>query len=279
MTDVASCAMRETRNAILLERLEEERHIEVRQTAINQIVEDMAVDNITEVAEETFKSAQKEKKLEALGQIAKDLGNKIIEEIVEQALLEVAEISLLEYEREQQEKVRLLENSFKLKLVSRCFKSWRIFCVRAKKQKQAISDFPVTPSLLNPVEQNRKLTDSKSYQVASISKLRNERDEYDYLVKYLDLKESMLQSAILQPFDIIKMLQDSLKENIKGAVAMGLKLILSCEDLACSSEYFPAAQMIKRKFSRMFGEEESLPGLLVCRTVPFNRSALSLCVR
>ena len=56
-------------------------------------------------------------------------------------------------------------------------------------------------------------------------------------------------------------------------------IYLSCNNLEAGDEYFSFEQMVKRKFSKMFPDSPEDPGLLVLRTVPFQRSVLSVCVR
>jgi len=163
----------------------------------------------------------------------------------------------------------------KKKLASKCFKAWRSTALKAKKQREAISDFPVSASQLSAEQQNHRLVGFKGSK-SSLAEVQKERHQLDSMFRMLDVKESILQSAILLPFNIVEVLEKSGKE--LGS-CLGLKLLLSCNNLEAGDEYFSFEQMVKRKFSKMFPDSPEDPGLLVLRTVPFQRSVLSVCVR
>ena len=97
------------------------------------------------------------------------------------------------------------------------------------------------------------------------------------MLKDAELKDSVLQNLILEPFNILDMLQESRRNKIQR-YSIGVKILLSSDNLSSDSEYYPLEQVIKRKFRKMFPVSED-PDILVLRTVPFNLASLSVCVR
>ena len=102
--------------------------------------------------------------------------------------------------------------------------------------------------------------------------------EYTALLKDAELKDSVLQNLILEPFNIPEMLQESRRNKIQR-YSIGVKILLSSDSLSSDSEYYPLEQVIKRKFRKMFPVVPEDPDILVLRTVPFNLASLSICVR
>ena len=98
------------------------------------------------------------------------------------------------------------------------------------------------------------------------------------MLKDAELKDSVLQNLILEPFHIPEMLQESRKNKIQR-YSIGVKILLSSDNLSSDSEYYPLEQVIKRKFRKMFPVVPEDPDILVLRTVPLNLASLSICVR
>ena len=98
------------------------------------------------------------------------------------------------------------------------------------------------------------------------------------MLKDAELKDSVLQNLILEPFHIPEMLQESRKNKIQR-YSIGVKILLSSDNLSSDSKYYPLEQVIKRKFRKMFPVVPEDPDILVLRTVPLNLASLSICVR
>ena len=98
------------------------------------------------------------------------------------------------------------------------------------------------------------------------------------MLKDAEMKDSVLQNLILEPFNIQEILEESMKNKILP-YSIGVKILLSSDSLGPDSEYYPMEQVIKRKFRKMFRTEPADTDILVLRTVPFNLTSLSICVR
>ena len=149
--------IKESRNNLLLQRLEEEKEEEDMLNTATDIMQNLILENIVEVAEQSLAESVQELKNAEQRHLAEELRNKIVDETVEDSLRVISSTALDDYKRELETKIQLLEKRFRNKLLSRCFKSWRGYSLRARKQRQVISDFPAAPSLLSSSEQNTRL--------------------------------------------------------------------------------------------------------------------------
>lgn len=80
----------------------------------------------------------------------------------------------------------------------------------------------MSASQLSAEQQNHRLVGFKGSK-SSLAEVQKERHQLDSMFRMLDVKESILQSAILLPFNIVEVLEKSGKE--LGS-CLGLKLLL-----------------------------------------------------
>ena len=123
----------------------------------SQILKELVLLNISEVAKATLEESMMERKTEEQTRLAGELRNDIVEESIVNTLHAISSTAIEEYKRELKLKLQLLEKRFRTKLLAKHFKIWRGFTLRARKQRQAISDFPAAPSLLTAQEQINSL--------------------------------------------------------------------------------------------------------------------------
>ena len=149
--------IKESKNTLLLQRLEEEKEEEDLLITATEILQNLILENIVEVAEQSLADSVQELKNAEQRHLAEELRNNIVDETVEDSLRVISSTAFDDYKRELETKIQLLEKRYRNKLLSRCFKSWRGYSLRARKQRQVISDFPAAPSLLTSAQQNSRL--------------------------------------------------------------------------------------------------------------------------
>ena len=249
--------------------------------------------------------------------------NDMIAEVVACEVRRAAATALAEAEQSARNRTARLAANFRRRRLGQCFRGWATLARKSHHQRTALFNFPSGPAAHDLSEQNRRLsigslTASRAHAARSLSQVVQQRADWEWRLRAADEQESARQAAILQPFNLVPMLENStlggytkerktyryflllfifyfyfVGKNTKSA-SLSWKLILSCPDMPSpedktSAEFVPLIQTLRRKFQKSLGhnttggkEEEDQSGLLVCRTVPGQRrpgTTVAVCVR
>jgi len=273
--------LKDARNRLLTKALEDEQKIADETKACQQIVVRWVDEMTREVSSTAIKEMEREKRLEKYLSMASTVVDGLILEYVKDNASAILEEATREIGIEKEARVRMFVETMKKKRMGKIFREWRRLAIRSRKQREVVTDFPCFGAGLNVEEQNRRLGWGGSrgvYKGRSISSINEQKLELDRMVRAIDLSDSMVQKAILEPFNLVEMVGEELPKKHKS-LAVGWKLLVSMPEMARESEAAPILEMIKRKFrksgSRVNDDEE----VLVCQTSPFEKVAVSLCVR
>lgn len=278
---VVGSVLREARNRLLTKALEDEQRLADETEASQQIVLRWVDEISREVSSTAIKEMEREKRLEKYLSMASAVVDGLIHEYVKENAGAILEEAKHEIVIERDARVRLFSQAMKKKRMGKIFREWRRLAVRSRKQREVVTDFPCSGAGLNVEEQNRRLGWGGArgvYKGRSISLINEQKLELDRMVRAIDLSDSMVQNAILEPFNLVEMVGEELPKKHKS-LAVGWKLLVSFPEMARDSQAVPIMEMIKRKFRKSGSRVNDDEDVLVCQTSPFEKVAVSMCVR
>ena len=147
---------------------------EAKVTAIEQIHDDVfeeAIDDyVKEIAtQEMLIVSQLNKYMSICPQMAEDLINELVDELVEPQLAQILDDSI----KEREEKVEALRQKQIVIRKRKVFKSWSRYVKKRKSQRSILEKFPCLPSSLNVQDQLKSVGgDLKSYNLKETLQIR-----------------------------------------------------------------------------------------------------------
>lgn len=267
--------LRKARNELIAKRMMENQKTEEEATACNEIVMDWVDAMVEEVGSEEMNEVAKRRKLQKYLVLADKVSDDLINEIIGEDVVEIALTAIIEAEREKQEKIKISRERLQKKLMRKVFKEWRRMANKSARQKAAVLNFPAGPADLSSEEQNSRMGWSKEavqQRHRSLGSIMQGRQDLDLMIRAKEMEESIIQSAVLEPFKLLEWLKE--EDTTSRLECFRWKLLLSLPEVDDESSGRPFLEMLKRKFRKSCaGSEDS--DLLVCQTVP----SLSVCVR
>jgi len=273
--------IKDAKNKLLTKALEDEQKLADEKEAAQEIVHSWVDDMSVEVSSTVLKEAERENRLEKYLLMASTVVDGFIQEYVEENIDAVLKEATHELRVEKESRIKQFVDAMKKRKMGRIFREWRKLAIKSRKQREAVSDFPCSGAGLDVEEQNKRLGWGGTrglYKGRSISLINRQKQEMDRMVRAIDLSDSLVQTAILEPFNLLEMLAQELPKKQKS-LAVGWKLLLSLPEVSPESPATPMMEMTKRKFRKSGARVDDDEDLLVCQTSPYEKLAVSMCVR
>ncbi len=179
--------------------ISEERALEEREAAANQIIDDMIDNQIREIAaEEITSTAACEQGMENL-----------LEEVLHAESRLVAASALAEAAQSIQDRSDRLAERIRRQQLRRCFRSWSEMARKSGKQRKALLTFPSAPGGYDLAEQNRRMGIAQQHMPRSLSQVIVRRAGWEQQMRAAEQKESARLAAILEPFNLVSLIEKS----------------------------------------------------------------------
>jgi hypothetical protein len=169
--------------------------------------------NIRQVAEEEMAATAKATTLAAHEQAATAIRHGIIEAVVANEVRLAAVAALEEAEKAARERIARLAAKCRRGRIVRCFRAWATQARKSRDQRRALLNFPAGPATFDAVEQNERLAiglaGGRPQTARSLSQVVRLRADWNRQLRAAEDQEAAVQAAILQPFHILAMLENS----------------------------------------------------------------------
>jgi len=189
-------------------------------------------------------------------QMAEDLINELVDELVEPQLAQILDDSI----KEREEKVEALRQKQIVIRKRKVFKSWSRYVKKRKSQRSILEKFPCLPSSLNVQDQLKSVGgDLKSYNLKETLQIRHQVDK---LHDIITLEDKIVEESILEPMnDLPDMLATN---NLRQ-----WKLIVCGPSLDSDSIGKGLVEMTKKKLSiAVTTDQDQDPNVLSCFSSP-----------
>ena len=140
---VSAEALREARNRLIQAKMEEERLKEEQQTACEEVVTNMVVEIIQEVAVEEIEVVMKRKELHRHLAMAECVMENIMESALEMLVSDTATEILNSLEEERELKIKSQVERLSRRRLLRSFKEWRRLASRGSRQRNAVKTLSI----------------------------------------------------------------------------------------------------------------------------------------